>query len=117
MGQWCRSNFLSISTLALCALPSVNQAPISLARRRNRQRRILQIRMYRASRSPTDRCFACQGCDKLYPNTQPEYIVGSLMKPDPTDPVAEFSTLVDILLWRALQQPEQLIFTHLLDGD
>ena len=38
-------------------------------------------------------------------------------RPDSTDPVAEFSTLVEILRWRALQQPEQRIFTYLLDGE
>jgi acyl-CoA synthetase (AMP-forming)/AMP-acid ligase II len=43
--------------------------------------------------------------------------VGSVIKTDSTDPVAEFSTLVDILLWRALRQPEQRIFTFLLDGE
>jgi acyl-CoA synthetase (AMP-forming)/AMP-acid ligase II len=39
------------------------------------------------------------------------------MKKDLTDPVAEFSTLVEILRWRALQQPEQLAYTYLVDGE
>ena len=29
----------------------------------------------------------------------------------------EFPTLVDILRWRALYQPEQLAFTYLVDGE
>ena len=32
-------------------------------------------------------------------------------------PNIEFSTLVEILRWRALQQPEQRIYTYLLDGE
>ena len=43
--------------------------------------------------------------------------MGSVIKTDSTDPVAEYSTLVEILLWRALRQPEQRIFTFLLDGE
>jgi acyl-CoA synthetase (AMP-forming)/AMP-acid ligase II len=39
------------------------------------------------------------------------------MKKDLTDPVAEFSTLVEILRWRALQQPEQRAYTYLVDGE
>ena len=35
------------------------------------------------------------------------------MKADHTDPTAEFSTLVEILRWRALQQPEQRTYTSL----
>ena len=34
-----------------------------------------------------------------------------------TDPTVEFSTLVDILRWRALQQPEQRTYTYLFDGE
>jgi acyl-CoA synthetase (AMP-forming)/AMP-acid ligase II len=33
------------------------------------------------------------------------------------DPLVEFSTLVEVLRWRALQQPEQRIYTYLLDGE
>jgi acyl-CoA synthetase (AMP-forming)/AMP-acid ligase II len=43
--------------------------------------------------------------------------VGSVIKTDSADPVADFPTLVEILLWRALRQPEQQIFTFLLDGE
>jgi acyl-CoA synthetase (AMP-forming)/AMP-acid ligase II len=43
--------------------------------------------------------------------------VGPVIKTDSTDPIAEYSTLVDILLWRAIRQPEQRIFTFLLDGE
>jgi len=32
------------------------------------------------------------------------------------EPIAEFSTLVEILRWRALQQPEQRNYTFLVDG-
>jgi acyl-CoA synthetase (AMP-forming)/AMP-acid ligase II len=39
------------------------------------------------------------------------------MKTDLTDPIAEFSTLVEILRWRALQQPEQRTYTYLVDGE
>ena len=42
------------------------------------------------------------------------------MKRDLTDPTAEFSTLVEILRWRALQQPGQRTytsFTYLVDGE
>jgi acyl-CoA synthetase (AMP-forming)/AMP-acid ligase II len=39
------------------------------------------------------------------------------MKIDLTDPVAEFSTLVEILRWRAIQQPEQRTYTYLVDGE
>jgi acyl-CoA synthetase (AMP-forming)/AMP-acid ligase II len=37
-------------------------------------------------------------------------------KPSP-DPIAEFSTLVEILRWRARQQPDQRIYTYLFDGE
>ena len=33
------------------------------------------------------------------------------------DPIAEFATLVDMLRWRALRQPEQQTHTYLLDGE
>jgi acyl-CoA synthetase (AMP-forming)/AMP-acid ligase II len=33
------------------------------------------------------------------------------------DPIAEFSTLVEILRWRALQQPDQRAYTYLVDGE
>jgi acyl-CoA synthetase (AMP-forming)/AMP-acid ligase II len=33
------------------------------------------------------------------------------------EPIAEFSTLVEILRWRALQQPEQRNYTFLVDGE
>jgi acyl-CoA synthetase (AMP-forming)/AMP-acid ligase II len=42
------------------------------------------------------------------------------MKADLTDPTAEFSTLVDFLRWRGLQQPGQRTytsFTYLVDGE
>src|ERR1700730_2433604 len=39
------------------------------------------------------------------------------MKRDPPDPIAECSTLVEILRWRALQQPERLAYTYLVDGE
>jgi acyl-CoA synthetase (AMP-forming)/AMP-acid ligase II len=39
------------------------------------------------------------------------------IKKDLTDPSVEFSTLVEILRWRALQQPEQRIYTYLVDGE
>ncbi|HEV2436434.1 MAG TPA: fatty acyl-AMP ligase [Verrucomicrobiae bacterium] len=42
------------------------------------------------------------------------------MKADHTDPTAEFSTLVEILRWRALQQPGQRTYTSytcLVDGE
>ena len=42
------------------------------------------------------------------------------MKRDPTDPIVEFSTLVEILRWRALQQPGQRTYTsytYLVDGE
>jgi acyl-CoA synthetase (AMP-forming)/AMP-acid ligase II len=39
------------------------------------------------------------------------------MKRDFTDPVMEFSTLVEILRWRALRQPELRIYTFLFDGE
>jgi acyl-CoA synthetase (AMP-forming)/AMP-acid ligase II len=38
-------------------------------------------------------------------------------KRDLTDPIVEFSTLVEILRWRALQQPEQRTYTYLVDGE
>jgi len=43
--------------------------------------------------------------------------VGSNTKRSVADPVLEFSTLVEILRWRALQQPEQRVFTYLPDGE
>ena len=39
------------------------------------------------------------------------------MKSDCTEPVVEFSTLVEILRWRALQQPEQRTHIYLFDGE
>jgi acyl-CoA synthetase (AMP-forming)/AMP-acid ligase II len=39
------------------------------------------------------------------------------MNARPADQVAAFSTLVEILRWRALAQPEQRAYTHLLDGE
>src|ERR1022692_529962 len=39
------------------------------------------------------------------------------MKKDLTDPIVEFSTLVEILRWRALRQPEQRAYTYLVDGE
>ena len=39
------------------------------------------------------------------------------MKGEPADPIVEFSTLVEILRWRALQQPEQRTYTYLVDGE
>lgn len=39
------------------------------------------------------------------------------MNSAPGGPVVEFSTLVEVLRWRALQQPEQRIYTHLVDGE
>ena len=35
----------------------------------------------------------------------------------PADPIVEFSTLVDLLRWRALRHPEQQIFNYLLYGE
>ena len=39
------------------------------------------------------------------------------MKRDLTEPAVEFSTLVEILGWRASQQPELRTYTYLLDGE
>ncbi len=39
------------------------------------------------------------------------------MNRGPADPIVEFSTLVEVLRWRALQQPEQRAYTYLLDGE
>lgn len=39
------------------------------------------------------------------------------MKRGPVDLAVEFSTLVEALRWRALQQPEQRIYTYLIDGE
>ncbi len=39
------------------------------------------------------------------------------MPRDVGESVAEFSTLVEILRWRALRQPEQRIHTYLIDGE
>jgi acyl-CoA synthetase (AMP-forming)/AMP-acid ligase II len=39
------------------------------------------------------------------------------LKEDVTDPIVEFSTLVEILRWRAQQQPEQRAYTYLIDGE
>lgn len=39
------------------------------------------------------------------------------MNRGPADPLVEFSTLVELLRWRALQQPEQRIYTYLVDGE
>lgn len=38
-------------------------------------------------------------------------------KEDVTDSIVELSTLVEILRWRALQQPEQRTYTYLVDGE
>ena len=38
-------------------------------------------------------------------------------KEDIADPIVEFSTLVEILRWRAFQQPEQRAYTYLVDGE
>jgi acyl-CoA synthetase (AMP-forming)/AMP-acid ligase II len=39
------------------------------------------------------------------------------MKWELTDPIVEFSTLVEVLRWRALLQPEQRTYTFLVDGE
>ena len=39
------------------------------------------------------------------------------MKKDLPDPIVEFCTLVEILRWRALQQPEQRTYIYLVDGE
>jgi acyl-CoA synthetase (AMP-forming)/AMP-acid ligase II len=39
------------------------------------------------------------------------------LKRDDTDKVVEFATLVEILRWRALEQPDQRTYTYLLDGE
>ena len=39
------------------------------------------------------------------------------MNRSPADPAVEFSTLVEALRWRAFQQPEQRIYTYLVDGE
>ena len=39
------------------------------------------------------------------------------MKKDFTDPIVEFSTLIEILRGRTLQQPEQRGYTYLVDGE
>lgn len=39
------------------------------------------------------------------------------MNTDFTDPPAQFSTLIEMLRWRALRHPEQQIHTYLLDGE
>lgn len=39
------------------------------------------------------------------------------MNTDFTEPPAQFSTLIEMLRWRALRQPEQQIHTYLLDGE
>jgi acyl-CoA synthetase (AMP-forming)/AMP-acid ligase II len=39
------------------------------------------------------------------------------MNMDFTEPVVEFSTLVEILRWRALRQPDQRTYTYLFDGE
>src|SRR5581483_10951584 len=39
------------------------------------------------------------------------------MNKGPADPIVEFSTLVEVLRWRALRQPEQRAYTYLLDGE
>jgi len=39
------------------------------------------------------------------------------MNRGPADPIVEFSTLVEVLRWRALQQSEQRIYTYLVDGE
>ena len=47
----------------------------------------------------------------------PDHSVGPIVKQDFVDPIVEFSTLVEVLRWRALQQPEQRTYTYLLDGE
>ena len=39
------------------------------------------------------------------------------MTADPPDPASQFSTLVEILRWRALQQPDHRPYTYLVDGE
>jgi acyl-CoA synthetase (AMP-forming)/AMP-acid ligase II len=39
------------------------------------------------------------------------------MTRDAIDPIAACSTLVEILRWRAFQQPDQQIYTYLIDGE
>src|SRR5487761_166305 len=39
------------------------------------------------------------------------------MKKDLPDPIVEFPTLVEILRWRAIHQPEQRTYTYLVDGE
>ena len=39
------------------------------------------------------------------------------MNRGPADPAIEFSTLVEALRWRAFRQPEQQVYTYLLDGE
>ena len=43
--------------------------------------------------------------------------MGRIVTRDLTDPSVEFSTLVEMLRWRALQQPEQRTHTFLFDGE
>jgi hypothetical protein len=39
------------------------------------------------------------------------------MNGGPANPIVESSTLVELLRWRALQQPEHRAYTYLLDGE
>src|ERR1700720_3637054 len=39
------------------------------------------------------------------------------MNGGPANPIVESSTLVEVLRWRALQQPEHRAYTYLLDGE
>jgi len=39
------------------------------------------------------------------------------MKTNSVDPIEEFATLVEILRWRALQQPDRRTYTYLSDGE
>ncbi len=43
--------------------------------------------------------------------------IGPITKMDAGDPSGRFSTLVEILRWRALHQPEQRAYIHLSDGE
>ena len=46
------------------------------------------------------------------------YRLGSTpSQPQPTRTTAKASTLVELLRWRALQQPEQRMYTYLVDGE
>src|SRR4029453_15767756 len=48
----------------------------------------------------------------------PSVVSGSVwMNGGPANPIVESSTLVELLRWRALQQPEHRAYTYLLDGE